>query len=171
MRLPLTFDIHYTLEDYRASQRFVLRRGMRKQRAVRLLVVVGLVGGYLALAFKRPRLVASGGFAVGMGTFFVLITVLVLLSRRLCQPVEGGAFLRAHRFEFDDDGIRMTSMDRETFTGWTCIRSWSSTSSHLFLMVDENAAIVVPRRCFGGRNEEEELRELILAKTGMEPVV
>ena len=32
-------------------------------------------------------------------------------------------------------------------------------------MIDENAAITIPRRCFGGRNEEEELRELILAGT------
>jgi hypothetical protein len=62
----------------------------------------------------------------------------------------------------------VTSTDREGFTGWSCIRSWSSTASHLFLLIDENAAIAIPRRFFGGRNEEEELRELIRAKTGMD---
>jgi hypothetical protein len=168
MRLPLTFEIPYTLEDHRAAQRFLIRRGMRKQRAARMLVAVSLVAGYLGLAFMRPRIVRSTGFAIGMGMFFGLIAVLVLLSRRLCLPAEGGAFLRTHRFEFGDDVIRVASTDREGFTGWTCVRSWSATSSHIFLVIDENAAITIPRRCFGGRNEEEELRELIRVKTGLE---
>lgn len=171
MRLPLMFEVHYALDDHRAAQRFVLRRGMRKQRAIRLLVITGLVATYFGLTLARPQMVSDWGFVIGLAIGFAVLAILVVLSRRLCLPAEGAVFLRNYRFEFDDDGIRMTSTDRESFTGWSCIRSWGTMSGHLFLLIDENAAIVIPRRSFGGRNAEEELRELISAKTGMEPEV
>jgi hypothetical protein len=165
MRPPLTFETDFSREDFAAYQRFVVRRCFRQQRGLRFSIVLAMLVPYMVFAVTRPHFVGSPKFAAGALTMLLFVLAMALLNRRAFTPRPGGAFLQHHRFEFDDDGIRTITADRESFIHWQAVQAWTRTANHLFLLIDQNAAVIIPRRCFGGRNEEERLLDLIHART------
>src|SRR5262245_37068373 len=97
MRQPLTFETEYTRDDYRAFRGFIVRRGVRKQRAARHCIALLLIATYLGLWFARPKLVRSPAFGAGALMMIVFFVAAVLINRRLLLPGDGGAFLKHHR--------------------------------------------------------------------------
>lgn len=164
MRRPLTFETEYTPADFAAYQRFIIRRGVRRQAGVRACLAIGTLALFFTMWWRHPTFVASPEFLTGAMSMFAFVMIVALVNRRAFVPTAGGAFLRSQQFEFADEGIRTVSPDRETFTAWRAVRSWGETPTHLFLVIDHNAAIVVPRRCLGGHNEQDQLRELIRSR-------
>src|SRR5205814_6476777 len=79
-----------------------------------------------------------------------IVTTLLFVgfrSRRLF-PVQGGLVLGKKRITLCPDGLRQSSTAHETLFRWPLVRRIAETPRHIFIMLDRNAGVIIPRSSF-----------------------
>ncbi len=121
------------------------------------IVVVLVVLLQLGVLSRPTLLVALGGIVVFGAIFWLFFRQ--ALSRSM--PGDSGVILGSHTYEFTDDAIRDSSRNAESIVRWHAVRSIDETDDHIFVMVDRNAAFIVPKRDLPSESDQQSLRDLV----------
>lgn len=154
----MTVHTDITPADWTAFVRFVARSvskssGGRLGRwfiAVGIGAVVGVAFSVTGIGLHFPSLLVG---AVG-GTLWIVIISRIQMRRMIPEP--GGYILGPRQVTLSDDGLREVSQRHETLFHWHGVRGIQTTDQHSFVMVDNNAAIIIPRRAFASDGEREQ---------------
>jgi hypothetical protein len=79
-----------------------------------------------------------------------IVTVLLFVgfrSRRLF-PVPGGMVLGEKHITLCPEGLRQSSVAHESLFRWPLVRRIGETPRHIFVMLDRNAGVIIPRSSF-----------------------
>lgn len=153
----MTVHTDITAGDWSAFVRFVARNVSTGSGGGlgRLLIAVGVgtvVGVMFSMTGAELHFVSLLVGAVGSAMW--LIVVARLQARRMI-PAADGYILGPRQVTLSDDGVRETSQLHESLFRWNGVRGARFTDQHVFLMMDKNAAILVPRRAFATDHERE----------------
>lgn len=130
-------------------------------------VGVGVILG-ITLALTGVRLHLASLMAGLFGGVFWL-TIFSKLQTRKWAPSTDSYILGLRTVSVTDDGIRETSQRHESLFRWASVRAVESVGEHVFVMVDRNAGIVVPRRAFASDAERDQFLAEIRRRLGMVP--
>jgi YcxB-like protein len=164
----MTVHTDITPADWTAFVRFVTR-SVSKSSGGRLgswLVALGVgatVGVTVALTdvgLHLPSLLI--GAVVGT----LSLVVVSRLQVRGMIPAPDGFILGQRQVTLSDDGLRDTSQRHESFFQWRGVRGAEVTDQHVFVMVDNIAAVIVPRRAFSKDSEREQFVGEIQRRAG-----
>jgi hypothetical protein len=117
-------------------------------------LVMGVILG-IALAFADVRLHIASLMAGLFGGVFWLVIFSKLQTRNM-GPANDGFILGPRTVSITDDGIREKSQKHESLFRWPSVRSAESVGEHVFVMLDRNAGIIVPRRAFASDAERDQ---------------
>ena len=154
----MTVHTDITPADWTAFVRFVTQSISKSSggRFGRWLIAAG-VGAVAGVAFAVtgiglhfPSLLVG---AVG-GTLWIVIIARIQMRRMI--PAPDGSILGPRQVTLSDDGLREASERHETLFHWRGVRSIQITGQHVFVMVDNNAAMIIPRRAFASDGECEQ---------------
>ena len=164
----MTIQTDITQTDWAAFVQFVVRSSARGAtgRIGRWLISIG-IGVALGLTFTLtgislhfPSLLAG---AIG-GTLWLVIVS--RLRMRSMGPASDGYILGPRQVTVSDDGLRESSQRHESVFRWAAVRGAQVTDQHVFVMLDTNAALIVPRRAFPTDAEREQFVSEIQRRSG-----
>jgi hypothetical protein len=164
----MTIHTEITPDDWTAFVHFVAQSvskssGGRFGRwfiALGVGAVLGVTVSITGLGLHLPSLLIG---AVG-GTLWLV--VISRLQMRRMIPAPDGYILGQRQVTLSDNGLRETSQRHESVFRWHGIRGAQLTDQHVFVMVDNNAAIIVPRRAFSSDRECEQFLGEIQTRAG-----
>lgn len=163
----MRIEVDLTMEDFRAFTALIQRGGRRhgnKATRIRLaLVWFGAVMLVAALHVVFGVDLQIDLFSAGVTAVFLIALLIVIVrpARDRAMPVEGGTVLGHHTYELSDDGIRTFSKYTESLVRWGGVRGLQETPTHLFVMIDRNAALMVPKRHIATQEDLESLKQLV----------
>jgi hypothetical protein len=164
----MTIQTDIAQADWLALVRFIVRSTASNTtaRLGRWLVSI-VIGLALALTFSLagitlhfPSLIA--GFAAS--TLLILITSRIRM--RSMRPASDGYILGPRQVTVSDEGLRESSQKHELLFRWPAVRGAQVTGQHIFVMLDNNAALIVPRRAFSSDAEREQFVSEIQRRSG-----
>ncbi len=165
----MDLQIEVTREDWDAFVRFVAKAAQRANKGRRYLIAIVsaaaiavATGMILDLAGEGIDLKSFAGGAVLVVLWFITISRFRVFR---LGPGEAGTILGARRFSISDQGIRLVSAKQDALFYWSAVRSVEVAARHIFVMVDANAAIIVPRRAFSSREEENQFLSELQSKS------
>lgn len=79
---------------------------------------------------------------------FSFIVVSSLKQQKSMTPLEGGAILGGHHYEFTEQGIREETLNYSSFTKWATVRSVVTYQEYVFILIDTTVAHIIPCRTF-----------------------
>jgi hypothetical protein len=140
-------DVELKTEDFLAFVRSVSsgagdgRRGLFVATAILILVLAALFG-LTGLQIHLPSVL------VAVVVFGVLVLVSIQRLQRRSLPADDGTgtVLGPHAYEFGEAGIRVMTPHLDYHVRWTGVREVRETGTHVFVMIDRNAGIIVPKR-------------------------
>jgi hypothetical protein len=113
-------------------------------------VTVGITLALTGVQLHLPSLMA-GLFG---GVFWLLI--FSRIHARNTGPAADGCIYGPRTVSITAEGLRECSPKCESLFHWSSIRSVVSLGDHVFVMVDRNAGIIVPRRAFASDTERDQ---------------
>ncbi|MFO1501858.1 MAG: YcxB family protein [Verrucomicrobiota bacterium] len=157
----MTIQTELTRHDWSAFVRYVTQARARegKSRRLRWASSLGLgliVGGGLALSGQGFDLLS---FFAGVLAGVVWLMILSRLQMRMMGPSGQGYILGPRQVSLTEEGIGETSSLHQSLFRWSVVRSAAVAPQHVFVLVDRNAAIIVPRRAFASEVEREQFVE------------
>lgn len=99
--------------------------------------------------------------------FCVLVYVFVInmsLNKTKSIPDNDGTILGQKEFEFSEDKIIYKTENSEGSSAWTTIKKLEESSKAFYLYVDTNMAILVPKRVFKDKSDEDAFKTLVNQK-------
>ena len=164
----MTIHTDITQPDWAAFVQFVVRSTARQVRgrldlwlvSIGVGVVIGLTFTFTGIGLHFPSLLAG---AIG-GTLWIVIVS--RLRMRSMKPASDGYILGPRQVTVSDDGLRESSQRHESVFRWSAVRGAQVTDKHVFVMVDTNAALIVPRRAFPTDAEREQFVSEIQRRSG-----
>lgn len=145
-----TLHADLTPDDWKAFIQFIVRRYTRTSTyritywgfALGSGVIMGLLSSCAGFQLHLPSMFV--GFVISI----IGINIIARIQTRHLSPAPDGHLLGPRQITLTDEGVKESSPRYESLTRWQCIREVQLTDHHLFLMVDNNAAIIIPRRVF-----------------------
>lgn len=157
--MKLIYDI--TRQDYADFNKFHFFSTQFKKRVILLLLLLVIL--QLALNFEE--------FDIKMTLFSSIIAILVyyfviliVLKRTKNIPDNAGAILGQKELEFTEDRISFKTANSEGSSEWRTMKKLEESSTAFYLYMDTNMAMMVPKRAFDNKSNEDEFRELVLRK-------
>lgn len=146
----MTIDTDITRADWAALVGFVTRNASKGWSArLETWLIALAVGGVIGVTFSLAGIeIHVPSMAAGFLGGLVMLIVLSRLRMRRIAPATDGFILGPRKVSLDDDGLRETSQRHESVFRWQAVRSVELTDQHVFLLVDANGALIVPRRAF-----------------------
>jgi hypothetical protein len=159
-----------TQDDWQMLVQHVLRGLGKEGHGQKVLAAFGIgAGAGLVLFWVMPKLgfqFHSGSLLVGMlGTIFCINTLSKLRMKRL-GPLLEGFVLGPRQVTVSDDGIKETTRLHESFFRWACVRSVDETAQHVFVMLDRNAGLILPKRAFSTDGDREQFVNEVRNRSG-----
>jgi hypothetical protein len=160
-----------TLADYDAFQREICRPALRATPAEKPL----LAGLFLLLVVA---FIALFNMHAVSGRDLIVLSVACLLLWGLAQlfrgrvraqlaPASDGVVLGDLRIELSEPRLRVVSRQFETLLSWSAVRELRETPTHLFLMIDNAAGYILPKRFLGDDAAIWALRSLLAQRITM----
>jgi hypothetical protein len=148
----LTVQTDLKIADFRAFVRLIARQTVRRNRA-RRWVVATLAAAVLAMLIRLAFLASNTYLDVpsfAAGAVMMLLWYLIISRFRFFRlgPGENGITLGPRTIALEDNGIRQSSERHDSLYRWSAIKSVEVTDQHVFLMLDANAAMIVPFSAF-----------------------
>jgi hypothetical protein len=154
----MTVQSNITPDDWRAFVRFTQQRvrGGVAEKLKRWLVVLG-VGVAFGLVMALTNIpIDPLSLLVGVLATVSWLLILSRLQMRRTMPAADGIILGPHSITLDEDGVRDCGRLRESLVRWEAVRGAQLTSAHVFIVVDNHAAFIVPRNAFSSDAEREQ---------------
>jgi hypothetical protein len=152
----MTIQTDITQKDWIAFTKCVGRNATKNSAPYVALLPVG-IGIAAALATTRLGIEHHApSFAAGVVFGVVLLISLSKAMAKQMRPAEDGYILGPQQVEVTDAGFRVMSQRHEAVFQWDGVRGMEVTAKHIFVMVDRNAGIIVPRRSFASDAEREQ---------------
>jgi hypothetical protein len=153
----MTVQTDLSPADWSAFARFVIRRSGQKIGGRFGLWPIALgIGPIIGVGLRLTGLDLHGpSFGAGVITVVLWFIISSRLRMRSLVPSPDGYILGPRSVDVSDAGLRELSQKHDILFQWSAIRSLHDTGQHLFVMVDNNAAIFIPRRSFSGDAERE----------------
>lgn len=103
---------------------------------------------------------------VSVAAFVPIYALLITwrLQRTKNLPKDGGTILGKKTLQFNDDEIVFSDSDSVSNMKWSTIKSIDEGKNGLYLYVDTNMAIVVPKRFFETKLDQQEFVDYIKSK-------
>lgn len=157
----MTVQTEINKDDWNAYVQFI-RRQMKKGSSNNpivwfLAIGFGAVIGLGATVAKIPIdlfSVIAGSLGAALWIITLSRSKLKSMQQRM-QPSENGVILGDCSINIGSEGIKTITLNCETFYRWKTIRQTEVADKHIFVLVDNIAAITIPRRSFGSADEEE----------------
>jgi len=140
--MELTTDIK--MHDHQAFTRFVWYSGARGTWLWFVLIFAGVFAISLMLEF-------NAGYRLDSPTMLVTMVILcgyLALAQRRIRPLADGTALGPRTFQITPEGLREKSQHYESLTRWSGVRDIGDTREHIFVMIDNCEAHIVPKRSF-----------------------
>jgi len=164
----MTIQTNLTGDDWRAFLRFTQRRLMggaaAKLRLCLALLGFAVVFGLLVNVSKSK--IDAGSMIVGALVTVLWLAIIIRLQARRMRPATDGIMIGPHSITLDDDGVRDRARLRESLVRWEAVRAVQVTAAHVFIVVDNHAAFIIPRRSFSSDTEREQFVSEIQKRSG-----
>ena len=133
-----------------------------KKNQMTSTIVTGTIG-LLVVLFLLHRDKTSLDFGVIGITIFVYVISYFLILKYLLKrskniPQEHGALLGVKEFNFGDERIEYADKNSSGQYLWSAITKISESKNALYLFLDSNMAIVIPKRSFRDKGHEEDFK-------------
>ncbi len=164
----MRFGLEHTRQDWNAYLRFLGERSVRRRR-VFWLSLVGATLLTVAMLELTTRLTSWRFDLTSALAALVLVIGAMVVTARLGRSAADipGSWLGMHEWDLAPDGIHTTSPTGRSFYEWRAVVAVHETPDHLFLSLDEVAALVLPKRSLesvgGAAAVRAEIERLIAA--------
>ena len=145
----MSVDTNITPKDFQAFVAFVARQGNPILRFLEPLglglacaVLLNLIGALFHIQYD--------GQTVLVTLIASILTILVFIgfrSRRM-YPAPDGLVLGKKTIAISNEGLRQSSPRHESLFRWPLVRRIGETRRHIFIMLDLNAGVIIPRVSF-----------------------
>lgn len=157
--MKLTIDI--SRQDYADFNKFHFIKTKLKGTVITgVLTVI-----FLQIFLNREQFNLTA--TIVSSTAWLLMYVLVI-SRRLNKtkriPDNDGTILGQKEIEFCEDKIIYKTEKSDGSNAWTTIKKLEESSKAFYLYMDTNVAMVVPKRVFKDKADEDEFKTLVIRK-------
>lgn len=85
-----------------------------------------------------------------------VVLIVTQLRRTSNIPKDGGAILGVKILEFNEDSINCKASDSTTDFKWSLISCVDNGKKAIYLYLETNMAIIIPKRCFSTESEQIE---------------
>ncbi len=159
----MRLEIQITRQDYLNFNLY----HFKKKSLVRTLLI-GLAG-LLILQYSLNKEKTSLNIAtliISSLLYIAIFTIIMYfnLSKSKSIPKDDGSFLGKKVYEFLDDHIAFNDKDSEGRFQWRAIKSLEENNKAFYLYLDTIMALVIPKRYFIDKTEEQTFRSYVQSK-------
>ena len=157
----MTIQTEINKDDWSAYVQFIRNQmkkdGGKNTTAWILAICSGVVIGFGAALAKIP----IDFLSLIIGSFGTALWIIIVSRSKLknmkagMQPSENGVILGNCSINIGNEGIKTVTPNCETFYRWLTVRRTEVTDKHIFVVVDNIAAITIPCRSFASADEQE----------------
>ena len=162
----MKLQIEITRQDY---MDFNIHHYIRTQLIKTIIIGITCLAFVLFLT-KKLSTNFSMSFTLGIIiTYSVLYYIIIYYSLYKTKniPKENGSLLGPKAFDFAEDYIAYNDKDSSGQYKWTAIKSISESKHALYLYIDSNMAIVIPKRSFDNENHISSFRAYVREKINL----
>lgn len=157
--MKLTIDI--SRQDYADFNKFHFLKTKLKSTVITGALIVIIL--QLFLNREQFKLTATIISSVGCVLAYVFV-VNRSLNNTKNIPDNDGTILGQREMEFAEDKIIYKTANYEGSSDWTTIKKLEESSKAFYLYIDTNIAMLVPKRVFKDKSEEETFKTLVRQK-------
>ena len=162
-------SVEVTDEDYWAFTDYVgSRSGAPRNLSLTANVLIWTAFSYTAIHLietGRSLDYGLGDWIAGPGMITLLFVVAQLVNwkyaRVAYKPMPDRYSLGTKFFDISDKGLTVSGKRSVTTYEWSAIVCIHETNDHLFLLLDSNAALIVPRRSFAATGNYDGFRSRV----------
>ena len=162
-------SVEITIEDFWAfSDHVGSRSGPPRNLSLTANVLLFAAFSYTAVHLietGRTLGYEFGDWVAGPGIIVLLFVLAVFVNwkyaRTAYSPKPDRYVLGVKLFDISDKGLTVSGKRSVTDYEWSAIVSVDETDDHLFLFLDSNVALIVPRRSFASTSEYDEFRSQV----------
>lgn len=157
--MKLTIDI--SRQDYADFNKF----HFFKTKLKRTVITGALTVIILQLFLNREQFDLTA--TIISSVFCVLVYVFAInrsLNKTKSIPDNGGTILGQKEIEFAEDKIFYKTANSEGISDWTTIKKLEESTNAFYLYMDTNMAMLVPKRVFKNKSDEETFKTLVRQK-------
>jgi hypothetical protein len=159
----MKIEIDITRQDYLNFNLFHFRK--------KSLVRTGIIGliGLIILQYEINKEKESVSIIAVLisSIIYILIFSLIMyfsLVRSKSVPKDNGSFLGEKLYDFGDDHISFSDKDSDGRFQWHAIKSLAEDSKAFYLYLDTIMALVIPKRYFVDKFQENAFRNYVQSK-------
>lgn len=170
---PLQVDFYLDKADIKAANRAILARGQRLKASSHFLVyrpvAPWLLLGLSLLLFVAIFAAAPGFVALypsfwflafGLAYSFLIYHSFKLFRfNALSRPENGGFFYGPRKAEAGSDGLAVVGERSSAFYAWSAFIDLLEDETHLFLFLDNNSVLALPKLAFPTQDEAEDFAD------------
>ncbi len=157
--MKLTIDI--SRQDYADFNKFhFIKTKLKRTVITGVLTVFILQVFFNNEQFDLTATIVSSIFCVLVYVFIINMS----LNKTKSIPDNDGTILGQKEFKFSEDKIIYKTENSEGSSAWTTIKKLEESSKAFYLYVDTNMAILVPKRVFKDKSDEDAFKTLVKQK-------
>lgn len=159
----MKLDIEITRQDFSNFNFYYF-----KKKSLLRTSLTGLMGLLIVQYFlNKDKESLNVSMIVISSIIYILLFVVLMyinLSRSKSIPKDNGSLLGTKVYEFSDDHISFSDKDSSGQIQWNAIQSLEEDSKSFYLFLDTIMAILIPKRYFTNKSEEQAFRNFIQSK-------
>ncbi len=157
--MKLTIDI--SRQDYADYNKFHFVKTKLKRTVITGVLTVFILQVFLNLdQFDLTATIVSSIVSVLVYVFIINMS----LNKTKSIPDNDGTILGQKELEFFEDKINYKTVNSEGSNAWTTIKKLEESSKAFYLYMDTNMAMLVPKRFFKDKSDEEAFKTLVRQK-------
>lgn len=159
----MKIEVDITRQDYLNFNLY----HFRKKNLLRT-VLTGLTGLVLTqYLINKGKATVNVVEVIVFSVFYIALFAVIMyfnLARSKSIPKDNGSFLGKKVFDFSDDYIFYSDIDSEGRFQWNAIKSLEEDSKAFYLYLDTIMALMIPKRHFVSKLEEQAFRNYVQSK-------
>ena len=157
----MTIRSEINKDDWSAYVQFIRSQTKMDGKINAGALLLGLfVGAFIGFGSVLAK-IAIDFSSLLIGSFGTVFFIIILSRSRLkkikqsVQPSDDGVILGPCLISVGDEGVKTSTPNCETLYRWHTVRCVKAVEKHIFIVVDNVAAITIPRRSFSSADEQE----------------
>jgi hypothetical protein len=157
--MKLIIDI--TRQDYADFNKFHFVKTTLKRTVLTLALTIFVIQLFLNREQFDWVLTLFSSTVCGLVYYFIINRS---LNKTKHIPDHDGAILGQKELEFLEDKIAYKTPNSEGSSAWTSIKKLEESSKAFYLYMDTNMAMLVPKRVFVHKSDEDAFKEFVQSK-------